>query len=584
MGFAAGMQAGSAMAQRGIDIYEKAKLRQDLAQVYAKPETSQGYTAQDAQRLEELANTGAYDIVPQYAPSEDPQKQGVFTGYRAVPKAGLDLQGDVPADGAYINVAPRQVQDYGGQRVAGQFDPAQLRGLQAREAARVVGASGDFRGAAALEAQAAAMEAQAEERAFQAKYRPLQLQSMEGQIAGQGQQQKLTGIQISDAERKQRLQTDLDTGLGEINKQTFEKPEQRTEAILKLYEATLGPAAAEELRSKYSKNELDQISLQAKKFDEGFRQSRAKGVIPALEWFDEQNTSFKLERDPKNPFRVIQVNTDGSRSVFADAKNENELGMIIDAKAKPGGFLELAKFDLDVQSKNALINYYDAMAKKAKSEGGAAANQLTGVQVGYSRDENGKPIQVMSGLRFNRKTGALESVQVKLDQNVVPASALDPKKIADQAEALVGQPIDPTNKKSKDVHTFATAQQAVVDQIFNQYLGTGKPAGGLDLSPAAIAQRMLEGQKPAAPATSAPATVRPPTNLGIDPNRPQSNLSPVSGLPRGEPASGPNLVKAVTEGLDAGQARYVKYLESKIANNQPLTADEKIRARRFGLQ
>ena len=106
----------------------------------------------------------------------------------------------------------------------------------------------------------------------------------------------------------------------------------------------------------------------------------------------------------------------------------------------------------------------------------------------------------MSGLRFNKRTGALESVQVKLDQNVVPPSALDPKKIAEQAEALVGKSVDPTNAKSKDVHTFATAQQAVVDQIFNQYLGTGKPAGGLDLSPAAVAQRMLESQKPAAAA------------------------------------------------------------------------------------
>ena len=36
--------------------------------------------------------------------------------------------------------------------------------------------------------------------------------------------------------------------------------------------------------------------------------------------------------------------------------------------------------------------------------------------------------------------------------------------------------------------------------------------------------------------------------------------------------------------LGAGQARYVRYLESKIANNQPLTADEQIRAKRFGLQ
>jgi hypothetical protein len=74
-----------------------------------------------------------------------------------------------------------------------------------------------------------------------------------------------------------------------------------------------------------------------------------------MEWFDEQNAAFKLERDPKNPFRVIQVNQDGSRQLFADAKNERELGMIVDAKAKPGGWLELAKYDLDQKKADAAI-------------------------------------------------------------------------------------------------------------------------------------------------------------------------------------------------------------------------------------
>jgi hypothetical protein len=190
----------------------------------------------------------------------------------------------------------------------------------------------------------------------------------------------------------------------------------------------------------------------------------------------------------------------------------------------------------------------------------------------------------MSGLRFNKRTGELESVQVKLEQNVVPAAALDPKKINDAAEQLVGTPVDPTNKKGPQ-HTFQTARQAVTDQIFNQYLGTGVPAGGLDLSPTALAKQIL-GSQPLSTATppSAPATPRALTNLGIDPNRPQSNINPVTGQPRETPGSGPNLVAAVSEGLDAGQARYVRYLESKIANNQPLTADEQIRAKRFGLQ
>jgi hypothetical protein len=111
-GFGTGLQFGQQMRQR--------RMEDELAQAYAKPETSQGYTAETGQQLEELAKTGAYDIVPQYGPAAEGQAQGVFTGYSAVPKAGLDLQGDMPAAPMAFN--PQQVQDYGGRRVAGQFN------------------------------------------------------------------------------------------------------------------------------------------------------------------------------------------------------------------------------------------------------------------------------------------------------------------------------------------------------------------------------------------------------------------------------------------------------------------------------
>ena len=559
-GFGTGLQFGQAIRQR--------RMEDDLAQAYAKPEEFTDYTPEQQRQIRELQASGAYDV------SAVPGAEGAAPTLRYAPRQGLNLQGDVPAEGAYIDVAPQQVQRYGGQTMAGRFDPTQLRGLQMQEAARVLGSYGDVRGAAALQSQAAEQE-------FQAKYRPLQLQSMQGQIAGEAQQRDVRAAQLRGLGRAEEKEVGFDGAIATINKTEYKTPAEKNAAILGAVSQFKGPEAAIALEKNYNDIERDQLVKDGLRFDQKIKQARLKGPAAALQAIDELNDSFTLEIDG---FKVTQVNKDGSRVPFLEAKTADEFALSVDSRIREGGAFELAKFRQDEKSKNALAAYYAAKTKEANAASGAAANQLTGVQVGYSRDEKGNPIQVMSGLRFNKKTGALESVQVKLDQNVVPPSALDPKKIADQAEALVGQPIDPTNKKSKEVHTFATAQQAVVDQIFNQYLGTGKPAGGLDLSPAAIAQRMLEGQKPAAPATSAPATVRPPTNLGIDPNRPQSNLSPVSGLPRGEPASGPNLVKAVTEGLDAGQARYVKYLESKIANNQPLTADEKIRARRFGLQ
>jgi hypothetical protein len=179
----------------------------------------------------------------------------------------------------------------------------------------------------------------------------------------------------------------------------------------------------------------------------------------------------------------------------------------VDSRIKDGGAFELAKFRQDEQTKTAQIGYYNALAKKAATEGGSAANQLSGVQVGYARDpKTGQPIQVMSALRFNKRSGELESVQVPLGQNVVPASALDPEKITKAAELIVGTPVDPTNKKGPQ-HTFQTARQAVTDQIFNQYLGTGG-TGGAGSVAKSDAEKILENQRKAAaaatPAASAP--------------------------------------------------------------------------------
>jgi hypothetical protein len=364
----------------------------------------------------------------------------------------------------------------------------------------------------------------------------------------------------------------------DINKTEYKTPAERDAAVLKATEQFKGPEAKAALQANYSTTERNNILIEGAKFDQTIKQARLKGPAAALKAIDDLNDSFKLEIDG---FKVTQVNNDGTRVPFmSQAKTADEFAVLVDSRIKEGGAYELAKFRQDEQTKTAQIGYYNALAKKAASEGGAAANQLSGVQVGYARDEKGNPIQVMSALRFNKRSGELESVQVPLERNVVPASALDPEKITKAAELIVGTPVDPTNKKGPQ-HTFQTARQAVTDQIFNQYLGTGDTAA--DLDPKGLAAKILAGQQPAA-ATPAQKPARTPAAVGIDPNRPQAAINPVTGLPRETPVGAPNLVAAVGQGLDAGQARYKAYLESKIANRQPLTADEKIRAQRFGLQ
>ena len=396
-------------------------------------------------------------------------------------------------------------------------------------------------------------------------------------------QAQQAGLQIRAGERAERKEVDFETGYADLNKQKFETPEAKTEALLSLVERTQGPQAAQQLRASYSTTELNNIQIQAQRFDNEYKQARQKGVDSALEWFDKQNASFTLERDPKNPFRVIQVNTDGSRQLFADARNERELGMAIDARAKPGGWLELAKYDLDTKNTESLIAYRKAAAQEAAAKSGAAANALSGVQMGYARGADGQLVPVLSGIRFNKRTGDAETVQVPLDRRVIPADALDPAKIAKQAEELVGTPIDPTNKKGP-VHTTQSARQAVTDQIVNQYLGTGGPAGGPDLSPEGLAKGIKNQAAPAAKQEQPAPAPRQPATVGIDTGRPSTNINPVTGLPRETPVQAPNLVAAASRGLSAAESNYKAYLQGKLDRNEKLTVDEQMRARRFGLQ
>jgi hypothetical protein len=422
------------------------------------------------------------------------------------------------------------------------------------------------------------MRQQLEDQVYQARERPLRLQQLEGQIAGQTQQRDVTAATLRGLGRTEARETGFDAAITEINKTDFATPAERNTAVLKAVTQFKGPEVAAQLEANYSTNERNRILIDGAKFDQTIKQARLKGPTAALKAIDDLNDSFKLEIDG---FNVTQVNNDGTRVPFLSAKTADEFALGVDSRIKDGGAFELAKFRQDEQTKTAQIGYYNALAKKAAQEGGSAANQLSGVQVGYARDpKTGQPIQVMSALRFNKRSGELESVQVPLERNVVPASALDPEKITKAAELIVGTPVDPTNKKGPQ-HTFATARQAVTDQIFNQYLGTGDAAA--DLDPKGLAAKILAGQQPAA-ATPPPKPARTPATVGIDPNRPQAAINPVTGLPRETPVGAPNLVAAAGRGLDAGEARYKAYLESKIANRQPLTADEKIRAQRFGLQ
>jgi hypothetical protein len=354
---------------KGLEAIAGAKKARDLAQESARYDVTEGaYGPGLQENIQQLEGLKAQD--PAQAAAYD-QAIGELTR-----RQGLTAPDYSIASGA---------QDFATRQEARQAAaPLRAEGL-----AGVYRRYGDVAQADALETRAYEQQRAIAREARDVAQEGRNVQAFETNQAAAAQQGLMSAAQLTEIQRKQNLQAALDARLADINKQEFASPELRSQAVLGLVEELQGPQAAAQLRASYSQNELNQISLQSKKFDEGFRQSRAKGVIPALEWFDEQNTSFKLERDPKNPFRVIQVNTDGSRQLFADAKNERELGMIVDAKAKPGGFLELAKYDLDVKKAEDIAAYYRARTQNDRLRGGETEAQqnfqrkVDGVLEGY---------------------------------------------------------------------------------------------------------------------------------------------------------------------------------------------------------
>ena len=158
------------------------------------------------------------------------------------------------------------------------------------------------------------------------------------------QQQELTGLQLGQARR----QEDYNTALQEINKQKFADPTERTTAILAATEA-FDPATALKLRNDYTQAELNDITLEAKKFEQNYTQSRAKGVDSVIKWYDSVNDGFTLRREGN---QIIQTDTAGNQRVFAQG-TDDQIMMRMDAIAKPGGFLELAKTEADIKKSEA---------------------------------------------------------------------------------------------------------------------------------------------------------------------------------------------------------------------------------------
>jgi len=169
-----------------------------------------------------------------------------------------------------------------------------------------------------------------------------------------------------------------------------------------------------------------------------------------------------------------------------------------------GSALTIADLDL----KKAHTAYYET----ARNQAAKNPDQIVSSQMGFQIDsKTGERIQVISGLRHNKQTGALETFSMPLTGNAfIPQSAFDPAKLAKRVEQLVGQdmPGAPLKDGKKQKFTEETANIYATDEIINSYV----KKNNVDLdaqSDAAAVNNSSSGRKPSIPAAPAAAPAAP---------------------------------------------------------------------------
>jgi hypothetical protein len=188
MSFARNFAAGQEIAQRGIDTYRDAKQRRALGRVAdAKPEESQGYTAQDGEHLSAIANAKDADGNPYY--SVEPGANG---GYGI--RSNFQVQGDDGSMGTpgMAPMGPRTVTDFLGQRTEGSLSAGGIDAARGRAYADVISSTDPVKGLQ-MRRDAATMER--ENARFQAEeeMRPLQRRAAELQVSG-GERNERVGV------------------------------------------------------------------------------------------------------------------------------------------------------------------------------------------------------------------------------------------------------------------------------------------------------------------------------------------------------------------------------------------------------
>lgn len=220
-----------------------------------------------------------------------------------------------------------------------------------------------------------------------------------------------------------------------------------------------------------------------------------------------------------NPQKSMEIISGIDKTLAEAIAAENNLVINVTDKnnlrAFQGGQLDNQRITANAaatQARAAVMRAQSAGAtERAQRE--ALANQVSNVQYGWARGQDGNPVPVMQGMRFNKKTGVAEPVTISLNQGFVPMSALDPAKIDELAGQLIGKPIPGMQKDGKAVvFDAATAMEYVRSKMIRDGLNLGAQ-GGVDIGKDAQAILDMQRRGGAAP-SAAPKAAGLPTPGG----------------------------------------------------------------------
>jgi len=574
-GFGTGLQFGQAMRQR--------RMEDDLAQAYAKPEEFTDYTPEQQRQIRELQASGAYDV------SAIPGAEGAAPTLRYAPRQGLDLQGDMPAvEGAYIDVAPQQVQRYGGQTTAGRFDPTQLRGLQMQEASRVLGSYGDVRGAAALQAQAAEQEYRAEDRAYQARIRPEQ----EKQLLQQG---ILTQGQIDDRQklrdREVKVET-VDTDVaGFMSKRLtgpdgeMRQPSMDDNIAALQYRATALQKAGLNKEATDSLKDYQGFAVNQIRLDEAQRNSQLGAVAAAIAQGDLGPAKAFYDRFVVDGAKVIDMKTDPKTGAITVSRVRDD-GTKLPDKVIKGGANELLA---------ALNSFKDPMSLYNFSQN-EFTNNLKTEELGLRKKTEAR----LTASAAQDKLSPVEKNLATLQRLGIPVSPEDvramagikPEKLSPEAAAQL-EAITANLKGNESPKALAEARAAITDLFRGEGLKQRNttivrglktanskndlPAAIKQLRDAGVGDETIVGLAKQAGVTL-PPSFAPAAAAPAPATAPAAAVSPRTGLSSGQQQYGPLTPMATIEAdARAGVPAAVAYLK-QMADRDRAKTENAIRA------